>query len=92
MPKIRPLTQRGRDAEAELMRNEIFSEKLRTAYGRIKKTDVQITAATNVSQSSLYNIKHPERVSLARFGIIRDVAHEIGLTADEWLRLGGFAK
>lgn len=89
MPKVY-LTEQSRKAADELARNEIFSVKVRTVYGRTKKTGVAVCAAVNLSASGLYKIKHPEYVSAARFGTIRAVAHEVGLTADEWLRLGGF--
>ena len=89
MPRVYIGEESRKEAEV-LRRNEIFSERLRTVYGRIKKTDVAVCAATNVSKSCLYKIKNPANVGSARFSIIRDVAHEVGLTADEWLKLGGY--
>lgn len=91
MPKVYIGEQSRKEAE-ELRRNEVFSERLRTVYGRMKKTDVSVCCAANVSKSGLYKIKNPENVGAARFGTIRAVAHEVGMTAGEWLRLGGFEK
>lgn len=90
MPKIRPLTQRSRDEEERLRRNEVFCERLRTVYGRLRKTDISICGATGISPSCLYHAKNPEKIDLTRFGYIRTLAHEVGLTAEEWLRLGGY--
>lgn len=89
MPKVF-LTDESRAAEEERRQNEVFSLALRTARGRLGLYDKELQARTNTSKSFVSNLKRPEHVSLARFGAIRALAHEIRLSADDWLRLGGY--
>ena len=89
MPKVF-LSDRDREAERERRQNEVFSLALRTARGRLGIYDKEIQAKANVCRSSLYAMKKAENVGSTQFSSVRRVAHEIRLSADEWLKLGGY--
>ena len=91
MPKVY-LTDRSRAEAAEQAQNEVFALALRTARGRTGKTNVVLCASVDISRDCICRLKHADNVGSARFETIRRLAHEMGLSAEEWLRLGGYRK
>ena len=89
MPKVYLLPDERKKAALE-RQNEVFACALRTAKGRLRRTDDEISKAVGISRASLIRMKHAEHVGSAGFQSVRAVAHEIKMTPDEWLRLGGF--
>ena len=79
MPKI-SLTERARAADAENRCNEAFVWALRTVRARLGKTYTATAEATGITRATLHNLTDPPAINKARFGIRRDVAHEIGMT------------
>lgn len=91
MPKTY-ISTREREKAQDIHRNEIFTWALKTVNARLGKSYRATADAVGVSERLLQNLKEPEAVSNARFGSIRAIAHEIGMTKEEWLKLGGFDK
>jgi hypothetical protein len=89
MPKTYISTHDRETAERE-RQNDVFCFALKTTRARLGKTYIDAAANTGVSDRFLRTLKSPQAVSNARFGTIRAVAHEIGMTKNEWLKLGGF--
>ena len=89
MPKIL-LTEEARAEAAERRQNEAFCWALKTVRARLGKTYTATADAVGVSARQLHNLTQPEAVSNAKFCNIRAVAHAIGMTKAEWLKLGGF--
>lgn len=89
MPKTY-ITTREREAALEARRNEAFTWALKTVNARLGKSYRATADAVGVSERLLQNLKRPEAVSNAKFGSIRAIAHVIGMTREEWLKLGGF--
>lgn len=91
MPKTY-ISAQDRVEALDARRNEAFIWALKTAKARLGKSYRATADAVGVSERLLQNLKEPEAVSNARFGSIRAIAHEIGMTREEWLRFGGFEK
>lgn len=91
MPKVL-LGEQARAEARELAQNDAMCWAIKTIRARQGKTYTATAEAVGITRNLLYRLTKPEVVSTTRFGIIRDVAHEIGMTREEWLKLGGFEK
>ena len=88
MPKIL-LGEQARAEARTLSQNEALCWAIKTVKARLGTATAD---AVGITRKLLYQLTMPEVVSNTRFGIVRAVAHEIGMTREEWLELGGFEK
>ena len=91
MPRVLIGTQARNEAQ-EARQNEAFVWALKTARARLGKTYTETAEAVGTTRNSLYVLRNPLAVSNAKFGTVRRIAHEIGMTREEWVKLGGFEK
>lgn len=91
MPKVL-LGEQARAEARTLSQNEALCWAIKTVKARLGKTYTATADAVGITRKLLYQLTMPEVVSNTRFGIVRAVAHEIGMTREEWLKLGGFEK
>ena len=89
MPRVL-IGSQARAAAQDERQNEAFCWALKTVYARLGKNYTETADAAGTTRNQLYMLRNPAAVSSARFGTIRRVAHEIGMTKTEWLKLGGF--
>ena len=91
MPKTY-LSTNAREEAREAQRNEVFVWALKTVQARLGQTYTQTAEAVGTTRNRLYVLRNPLAVNNARFGMVRKIAHEIGMTREEWLKFGGFDK
>ena len=89
MPRVY-MSDADRQAAAEQRENEVFSLAIRTAKGRLLRTEDDMRLQAGISKPTYTRLKNPEHVSGASFGLVRALAHIVRLTPQEWLRLGGY--
>lgn len=84
MPKVSMGTAQK---EAEL--NRILIHKIHDVTERV--TVGEISEKAGLSRNTLCTIRRePERLSTMQFGHVRRLAHIVGLSESEWLKLGGY--
>ena len=89
MPRVL-LTQQARQEALDAQRNEALIWAIKTIRARLGRTYTDTADAVGITRSHLHNLTNSDAVNNARFGLIRNLSHEIGMTKEEWLRLGGF--
>ena len=89
MPKVY-IGAQARAEATEHKQNEAFTWAVKTAKARIGKTYVEAANTVGISRNTVTRLTREEAVSNAKFGVIRSLAHEVKMTKEEWLRLGGF--
>lgn len=88
MPKVRPLTESQRKAEAKLQSDEAFRDVLALYKSRKSKTDEQ--AADHLGWNRLKISRMKKDPSSYSVGDVRKAMHSFGATPEQWLQLGGF--
>lgn len=89
MPKVY-LTEQSRREAQEMKQNEVLVDRMCFLQGKGIKRVMDLAAELNLSKSTITRIKNPSHTGKVDFAIIRRLAHSVGLTADDWLRLGGY--
>ena len=69
-----------------------FAELVRTGPGRLEVKCQELAEAAGMSQSSFTRFRHRDRIGSMSLRNARRVAHAIGCTPEDWLRIGGFDK
>ena len=88
MPRVRPLTAELRQREADQQSNEVLARALRRHRVDTAVTDKELAKKLGVGTASLTRWK--EDPSVMALKTARRLAHECGLTKDDWLALGGY--
>lgn len=89
MPRVY-IGAQARAEAAEHKQNEAFTWAVKTVKARLGKTYVETANAVGISRNTITHLTKEAAVSKAQFGVIRSIAHEVKMTKEEWLRLGGF--
>lgn len=69
-----------------------FAGLIVTTRLRTKRKDYETAKAIGISPRAFSRYKDPETVSHMSLTLARRMAHAIGCTPEDWLRIGGFAK
>lgn len=89
MPKVY-LTQAERDTAKEDRELAVLTLAIKTAKGRTDREDRELAKAVGIHPCTLSTLKHPGAIAKTDLLTARRLAHAVGCTADEWLRIGGF--
>ena len=88
MPRVRPLTITQERKEVNTRGNRTLTDALVLYKLHESKTDSDIATKLGIHKQTIYRIrKTPGKVDL---DVIRSIAHAIGMTQEDWLRLGGY--
>lgn len=88
MPKVY-LRQADREAARESAEIGTLTELIRTSKGRTGKRDQDTAKEAGISAVTFCNYK---REGVESIGLLtaRRIAHAVGCTKEQWLRIGGF--
>lgn len=89
MPKVY-LSAEARAAAQEARELDKLSELVRTCKGRTRRNDEDTAKEAGMSRITFSRAKSPEVVGAMSLRAARRLAHAVGCTADDWLRIGGF--
>ena len=89
MPRVY-LTQEDRATAAEARQNEILALAVRLNKGKRRVKDVELADRVGVSRGTILRLKEADAIGLAALNTVRKLAHECGLTKEDWLKMGGF--
>lgn len=89
MPKVY-LTQSDRDSAREDRDMAVLTLAIKTARGRLDREDRELAKEAGIHHTTFCNLKHPGAVAKTDLRTARRIAHAVGCTPDEWLRIGGF--
>ncbi len=89
MPKVF-LTAADREKNRETNLNEVISFRVRANKARKGVKDKDLADVIGISIGSLVRYKDPEKLGLAPLNIVRKIVKECGVSAEEWLKAGGF--
>ena len=88
MPRVRPLTARQEQKEINKRGNQAFADFIALYKLHNDKTDGDLGSVLGVNNQRVYRLRRAP--GAARFDDVRTLAHAMGVTQDDWLRLGGF--
>ena len=91
MPKVY-LSSEARERAREERELDLLSERIRTCKGRTRRNDEDTAKLAGMCRTTFCNLKQPGRVENLSLLSARRLAHAVGCTADDWLRIGGFTK
>jgi len=89
MPRIY-LSDEARTAAQEERELGRLSELVRTCKGRTYKKDADTAREAQISPGAFYQLKRTEAVAKLNLLSARRLAHAVGCTKEDWLRIGGF--
>lgn len=89
MPKVY-LTREAREDAKERREIGELTLLLRTARGRLGKQDKELAEAVGIHPATFCCLKHDGAVAKTDLLTVRRLAHAIGCTAEDWLKIGGF--
>lgn len=89
MPKVY-LSAEARAAAQEARELDKLSELVRTCKGRTRRNDEDTAKAAGMSRGTLFRAKNPAAVGTLSLRSARRLAHAVGCTAEDWLKIGGF--
>lgn len=89
MPRVY-LSDADRSAARELQRLDKLSELVRTCKGRTARLDEESARAAGISKGTFTRAKRAESVGQLSFRSALRLAHAVGCTAEDWLKIGGF--
>lgn len=89
MPKVY-LTREAREDARESREIGVLTLLLRTARGRLGKQDKELAEIVGLHPSTFCCLKHDGAVAKTDLLTVRRLAHAIGCTAEDWLKIGGF--
>lgn len=69
-----------------------FAELVRTGKGRLRRKDYEIAEDVGITARAFCRFKLPENIGGMSLRRARRIAHAVGCTPEDWLRIGGFAK
>lgn len=88
MPKIRPLTSEGREAEQTKKCNDVLAVALRRHRVDTGIKDQVLCKSLGISRNAIVNWKRdPGVMSL---DMARKVSHAIKVSPEDWLAIGGY--
>lgn len=90
MPRVNPLTTAQRLLQQDEQARKIIIRAIGAYKAECKKSDEQISDDLNWGRGKLCRLKASP--SSAKLRDLKAVSHKVGLTADDWLRIGGFLK
>ena len=89
MPRVY-LTQAERADAKEAREMEVMTVLIRTASGRLCKQNKELADIAGVHPVTFTRLKQSGHVAKTDFQTVRRVAHAVGCTPEEWLKIGGF--
>lgn len=89
MPKVF-LSAEDRALAREARELDRLSELVRTCKGRTRQKDGDTAQQAGLSRMTFAEIKHPGRAGALSLRSARRLAHAVGCTKEDWLRIGGF--
>ena len=89
MPKVILGTQAKLEDKEEREMAKL-SELVRTCKGRTMQKDKDTAQTAGVSIGIFCKAKHPENVYGMSLRVVRRIAHAVGCTKEDWLKIGGF--
>lgn len=69
-----------------------FAELVRTGKGRLERKEYEMAEAAGISSKEFSRIKHADAIGSISLRRARRIAHAVGCTPEDWLRIGGFDK
>lgn len=91
MPRVY-LSAEARVAAQEARELDKLSELVRTCKGRTRRNDEDTAKEAGMSRNTFSRAKSPEVVGAMSLRAARRLAHAVGCTPEDWLRIGGFDK
>lgn len=91
MPKVH-LTTEQREEARERREMGRLTTLIQTAKYRLNQPDTEIAAKVGVSGARISQLKHPFEVENVPLCTARRIAHAVGCTAEDWLKIGGFGE
>lgn len=89
MPKVY-LTEDKKVEAKENADMAVFTTLIKTARGRTDQLDRDLAKAAKISPVSFCRYKTDGEISKISLISARRLAHAVGCTKDEWLKIGGF--
>lgn len=90
MPRVSPLTKAQRLLQQDEQARKIVQRAIGAYKAESKKSDEQLSDDLKWDRGRLSRLKASPSNSKLRD--VKAVAQKVGLTADDWLRIGGFLK
>lgn len=90
MPRVNPLTTAQRLLQQDEQARKIMLRAIGAYKAENKKSDEQLSNDLNWDRGKLSRLKASPSDSKLRD--LKAVAQKIGLTSEDWLRIGGFLK
>lgn len=88
MPRVRPLTATQARRELDRRSNQTFTDAAALYKLHSRTTDKDIGDKLGINSHKVYRMRRsPGKVDLDD---IRAFAHAIGMTQEDWLKLGGY--
>lgn len=89
MPRVY-LSDADRTAAKEARELGLLAELVRTCKGRTGKKDYDTAKEAQIGVSSFARTKDPDAIGGMKLLTARRLAHAVGCTKEDWLRIGGF--
>lgn len=90
MPRVNPLTAAQRLLQQDEQARKILLRAIGAYKAENEKSDEQLSNDLNWDRGKLSRLKASP--FNAKFRDLKAVAQKVGLTSDDWLRIGGFLK
>lgn len=69
-----------------------FAELVRTGKGRLERKEYEMAEDAGLTARSFARFKHAENIGSMSLRRARRIAHAVGCTPEDWLKIGGFSK
>ncbi len=89
MPKVY-LTAEDHQRAEERRCNDALSKAIRLYRGLTRKPDCTLADAVGVGRATISRYKNPDAVGNVSLNTARKIARETGMSAEEWLKVGGY--
>ncbi len=89
MPRVY-LTQADREAAREANEIGTLTDLIKTAKGRTGRSDQETAEDAGISAVTFCNYKKRGTIASVSLLTARRIAHAVGCTKEQWLRIGGF--
>lgn len=69
-----------------------FAELVRTGKGRLERKEYEMAGDAGISSKEFSRLKNADAIGSISLRRARRLAHAVGCTPEDWLKIGGFSK
>ena len=69
-----------------------FAELVRTGKGRLERKEYEMAEDAGISSKEFSRLKNADALGSISLRRARRLAHAVGCTPEDWLKIGGFSK